>query len=316
MMKKVSIAPMVDRTTNYFRDFIRLINKDVTLYTEMITDKAIINGDEKKLLEFNSKQQPLVLQVATSSEKDIALAMKKINKYDYREINVNAGCPSNRVSDNKMGAYLMSDVDLICRIVKEIKNNTDKPVTVKHRIGIDGTGILENDRKIVSYEELLYFIDKLHEQGVNKFIIHSRIAILKGLTPDENRKIPELNYDIVYRIKKDRPYLNVEINGGIKTREEIVKHLEYVDGVMIGRAAYDNPMLLNVKQISYEQILEGIIKDICNLNGKPYHYLMHTLGLFYGTKYSKLWKNCVARTDVCEKNIQNFLKSYKKCDIM
>ncbi|WP_068268473.1 tRNA dihydrouridine(20/20a) synthase DusA [Caviibacter abscessus] len=311
-MKKISIAPMVDRTTNHFRDFIRLINKDVTLYTEMITDKAIINGDEKKLLEFNEKQQPLVLQIATSSEKDISLAMKKINKYDYSEIDVNAGCPSNRVSDNKMGAYLMSDIEFLCKIVREIKNNTDKPVTVKHRIGIDGTGILKNDKKIVSYEELLYFIDKLNEQGVNKFIIHSRIAILKGLTPDENRKIPKLDYGMVYKVKKDRPHLNIEINGGIKTMEEVHEHLKYVDSVMIGRAAYDNPMLLNVKQISYEQILEGIIRDISNLKGKPYHYLMHTLGLFYGTKYSKLWKNCVARTDVCEKNVQNFLKTYFK----
>lgn len=313
MMKNVSIAPMVDRTTNYFRNFIRHINKDVTLYTEMITDRAIINGDEKRLLGFNDKQQPLVLQVATSSEKDTAIMMKKINKYDYKEININAGCPSNRVSDNKMGAYLMSDIDLLCKIVREIKNNTDKPVTVKHRIGIDGTGILENDRKIESYEELLYFIDKLYDEGVNKFIIHSRIAILKGLTPYENRKIPKLDYDMVYRIKKDRPHLKVEINGGIKTIDEIRHHLKHVDSVMIGRAVYDNPMLLNVKKISYEQILNEIIDDIRNLNGgKPYHYLMHTLGLFYGTKYSKLWKNCVARTDVCEGNIQNFIKNYFK----
>lgn len=312
MMKKISIAPMVDRTTNYFRDFIRIINKDVTLYTEMITDKAIINGDSKILLDFSKRQHPIVLQVATSSEEDMKKAMDEIVKYDYDEININAGCPSNRVSDNKMGAYLMSDVDLLCKIVEEIKNRTNKPVSVKHRIGIDGTGILENDRKIISYEELLYFIDRLSNKGINKFIIHSRIAILKGLTPDENRKIPALDYETVYRVKKDRPNLHIEINGGIKTLDEVKHHLNFVDSVMIGRAAYDNPMLLNVDNISYEEILKNIIQDVKQLNGKPYHYLMHTLGLFYNTKYSKLWKNCVARTDVSEKNIENFLEMYLK----
>ena len=312
MMKRISVAPMVDRTTNHFRDFIRIINKDVKLYTEMITDKAIINGDSKKLLDFTKKQHPIVLQVATNSLEDIKKAMSQIIKYDYDEININAGCPSNKVSDNKMGAYLMSDVDLLCQILEEIKNITNKPISVKHRIGIDGTGILENDRKILSYEELLYFIDRLSCKGINKFIIHSRIAILKGLTPNENRKIPALDYEVVYRVKKDRPNLHIEINGGIKTLNEVKHHLNFVDSVMIGRAVYDNPMLLNENNISYEEVLKNIIQDVKQLDGKPYHYLIHTLGLFYNTKYSKLWKNCVSNKDVSEKNVEKFLEMYLK----
>ncbi len=312
MMEKISIAPMVDRTTKHFRNFVRMYNKSSYLYTEMITAQAIINGDTDRLLSFNEIEQAIALQIATHNEDLARMAIEKANKYNYDSININAGCPSNRVSDNMMGAYLMSDTKLLKKIIMSIKEVTDKPITLKHRIGIDGKGILADDRLMDTYEALLDFVDEISECGVNDFTIHARIAILKGLSPHENRIIPPLDYDRVYRLKKDRPNLNIEINGGIKTLDEVENHLKYVDRVMIGRAAYDNPMLLNESNISRFEIIEKLIKYIeNNKDAKPYHITMHTLGLFYGTKYSKIWKNVAANTNVSSKELKEFLKENK-----
>lgn len=313
MMNKISVAPMVDRTTKEFRNFFRIFNKSSELYTEMITAQAILNGDLDKLLSFNEVEHKIALQIATH-DKDLAKeAIKKAEKYNYDSININAGCPSDRVSNNKMGAYLMSEPKLVKEIVKSIKEITNKPITIKHRIGIDGTGILDNNKIIDTYEELLNFVDEINSVGVNKFIIHSRIAILKGLSPSENRTIPPLNYERVYKLKKDRPNLIVEINGGIKTLEEVEKHLKYVDSVMIGRASYDNPMLLNEFNIKREEIIEKLIIYIeNNKNIKPYHITMHTLGLFYATKYSKIWKQVASNSNINSTNLKDFLKEYIK----
>lgn len=313
MMNKISVAPMVDRTTKEFRNFFRIFNKSSELYTEMITAQAILNGDLDKLLSFNEAEHKIALQIATH-DKDLAKeAIKKAEKYNYDSININAGCPSDRVSNNKMGAYLMSEPKLVKEIVKSIKEITNKPITIKHRIGIDGTGILDNNKIIDTYEELLNFVDEINSVGVNKFIIHSRIAILKGLSPSENRTIPPLNYERVYKLKKDRPNLIVEINGGIKTLEEVEKHLKYVDSVMIGRASYDNPMLLNEFNIKREEIIEKLIIYIeNNKNIKPYHITMHTLGLFYATKYSKIWKQVASNSNINSTNLKDFLKEYIK----
>ncbi len=310
MIEKMSIAPMVDRTTYNFRQFIRMLNKKSTLYTEMITAQAIINGDSDRLLRVCENEHKIVLQLAASSLEYAKAASKIIKNYPYDEININAGCPSNRVSDNKMGAYLMSDVDTLCDIVKGVQDICKKPVTVKHRIGIDGTGILPNDKKIVTYEELLEFVDRLHEIGVSKNIIHARIAILKGLSPSENRSIPPIDYEMVYRLKKDRPKYNIEINGGIKTLDDVKKHLSIVDSVMIGRRAYDDPMLFN-EGYEREQILEKMILYLENEKGRIYHFTMHTLGLFYGTKYSKIWKNIASNSKVEINDIKEFLNKLK-----
>lgn len=312
MIEKISIAPMVDRTTKHFRNFIRMFNDKSTLYTEMITAQAIINGDVDKILSFNKKEHKIVLQLATSSEELAKKAIQIANKYDYDEININAGCPSNRVSDNKMGAYLMSDIDKLCKIVDSIKSVTDKRITVKHRIGIDGKGILENDRKIVSYEELLYFVDRLYDIGVDKSIVHARIAILKGLSPSENRSIPPLDYDMVYRLKKDRPNMEIEINGGIKTLQEVENHLKYVDSVMIGRAVYDNPMLINYNNKTRLDILKDMLEYVKYMEGKPYHFIMHTMGLFYGTNYSKIWKNFASDTRIDYEKLKRFIEDFEK----
>ncbi|VWL85079.1 tRNA dihydrouridine(20/20a) synthase DusA [Oceanivirga miroungae] len=313
-MNKISVAPMVDRTTKEFRNFFRMFNKSSTLYTEMISAQAIINGDIDRLLKFNDIEHPIALQIATHDKDYAKEAIKIANKYNYDSININAGCPSDRVSNNKMGAYLMSEPELIVSIANEIRKVTDKPITLKHRIGIDGKGILEDDRLMDSYEELLEFVDKVsNNTDINKYIIHARIAILKGLSPSENRTIPPIDYDRVYRLKKERPNLNIEINGGIKTLEEVENHLKYVDSVMIGRQAYDNPMLLNEFNISRYEIIEKLIKYIEeNKEVKPYHITMHSLGLFHSTKYSKIWKNVASNSRIESTDLKNFLKELDK----
>lgn len=317
MEKTISLAPMVDRTDNNYRNFVRILSENTTLYTEMITDKAIINAKDR-VLSFSKGQNKIVLQIATNNVLEAIEAVKIADLYNYDEINLNLGCPSDRISDNKMGAYLMSELDLVKEIVKNIKKVTDKPITVKQRIGIDGSGILENDAKYEGIDYLSKFIQTLNEAGVNKFIIHARIAILKGLNPKENRSIPPLDYDMVYKIKKMFPHFNIEINGGIKTIEEIKNHLKNVDDVMIGRKIYDDPMFLldieehifnNKKNMTRKDILLKVIEQIKDFNEKEIHmYIMHTMGLFKGTKYSKKWKQICSNTKTNIIDIQDFIK--------
>lgn len=313
----VSLAPMVDRTDNNFRHFVRLLSPNIVLYTEMVTDKAIINNSEK-VLEISSKQNPIVLQIATNSIEDAVKAVQISNLYEYDEINLNLGCPSDRISDNRMGAYLMSELSLVTEIVKAISKVTNKPITVKHRIGIDGKGILPNDTRYFGYDFLVNFISTLSNVGVKKYIIHAREAILKGLNPKENRTIPPLDYDLVYRIKERFPELCIEINGGIKTIEDIQKHLNKVDAVMIGREIYDNPMILleieknifnNNITLTRKEIVNKIISHIKNWDSKNMHrYLMHTMGLFKGTNNSKKWKQLCSNTKVTLNDLKTFLE--------
>lgn len=315
---KVSLAPMVDRTDIHFRNFMRFLNDDLVLYTEMITTSAIINGDSKRILKFYNEEKPVVLQIATSSIEETIKASKIIKEYDYDEINLNVGCPSDRVSNYCMGAILMANPKLVKELVRILKEETGKKVSVKNRIGIDGSGILENDRIIKEYSELLDFIDVV---GADKYTVHARMAILKGLSPKENRSIPPLNYEMVYKLKKDRPNLFIEINGGIKTLDDIKKHLNYVDSVMIGRAFYDNPMLaneinvLNNKKIkSIDEVFEKIINYIEILekdNEKLHYFFRHLHGLFYGTPYSKKWKNAVIHPNVSKKDVLDFFSNIR-----
>src|SRR5690554_5445791 len=196
---------MVDITDRHFRYFCRLLTKKSMLYTEMITSSAIIHGDRNKLLDFDSFEKPIALQIAGCDKKEIQKAVKIAEEWDYDEINLNVGCPSDRVSGNQMGATLMAYPDLVGEIIEAMKKETKKPITVKHRIGIDGTNILPNSLpKLVfdKYEDLEYFVKVLSNVGVDHLIIHARIAILEGLSPRDNRKIPPLRYDEVYRIKE------------------------------------------------------------------------------------------------------------------
>lgn len=318
---KVSIAPMVDRTDRHFRYFARLLTKRALLYTEMITAQAIIHGDRNMLLDFDIVERPLALQIAGCDAKNIGKAVKIAEGWDYDEINLNIGCPSDRVSGNDMGASLMAYPELVRDIVKETRRNTNKPITVKHRIGIDGKGILPDsfERTLLDkYEDLKDFVDIVGQSKADRFIVHARIAILAGLSPKENREVPPIRYEDVYKLKRDYPHLNIEINGGIKTIKEIGNHLNHVDGVMIGRAAYDTPFMLakvdkffeggKINNISRREVIEELIQYLSNLNTntKPHNVLKHTMGLFHGVKGSKMWRQLI--TPPWDKDVVDILK--------
>lgn len=308
-MSGISIAPMVDISDRHFRYFCRLLTKKAMLYTEMTTSGAIIYGERNKVLDFDPFEKPLALQIAGCDKKEIAEAVKIAEDWDYDEINLNVGCPSDRVSGNQMGAALMAYPELVAEIVQAMKNETQKPVTVKHRIGIDGTNVLPGSlSKVVfdKYEDLEYFIKVLSEAGIRHFIIHARIAVLEGLSPKENREVPPLRYEDVYRIKEAFPYLFIEINGGIRTIESVKEHLRYVDGVMIGRAAHENPFLLTeldqfceggkVNNISRREVIEGLI-DYVEGFGEDRRMgqqaLKNVLGLFHSKRGSRLWRQLI-----------------------
>ncbi|ERK52635.1 tRNA dihydrouridine(20/20a) synthase DusA [Leptotrichia sp. oral taxon 879] len=304
---KISIAPMVDRTDRNFRNFVRMINKDVLLYTEMITAQAILNGDLDYILGFNEVEHPIVLQIAATNPEEAYKAVKIAEKYNYDEINLNVGCPSDRISGNMMGAYLMAFPKEVANIVKAMKEATGKPISIKHRIGIDGKNILPASfgRTLLDkYEDMVNFINITKEIGINKYIIHARIAILAGLDPKQNRSVPPLRYNEVYRAKKEYPDLHIEINGGIKSVKEIDEHLNYVDSVMLGREIYDNPMILTEfgkyygKEINItrKEIIEKMIYYVENMERqqlRPHLFLMHTHGLFHNIRGSKAWKRAI-----------------------
>ena len=319
---KISIAPMVDRTDRNFRNFVRMINKDVLLYTEMITAQAILNGDLDYILGFDEVEHPIVLQIAATNPEEAYKAVKIAEKYNYDEINLNVGCPSDRVSGNMMGAYLMAFPKEVANIVKAMREATGKPISIKHRIGIDGKNILPAsfERTLLDkYEDMVNFINTTKEIGVNKYIIHARIAILAGLDPKQNRSIPPLRYDEVYRVKKEYPELHIEINGGIKSVKEIDEHLKYVDSVMLGREIYDNPMILTKfgkyygKEINItrKEIIEKMIHYVENMEKqqlRPHLFLMHTHGLFHNIRGSKAWKRAINEPKADSETLRELLE--------
>jgi tRNA-dihydrouridine synthase A len=233
--QRISVAPMMDWTTRDYRVFARLFNPHVWLYSEMVTTGAILFGDKSRHLDFNAAEQPVVLQLGGSNPQDLATCSKIAEDWGYAEVNLNVGCPSDRVQNNKIGACLMAEPNLVAECIYAMQHAVKIPVTVKHRIGIDD---------MQSYEEMLHFVDTVAQTGCTHFIVHARIALLKGLSPKENRDIPPLRYKDVYRLKQERPKLTIEINGGIQTFEATCEHLQKVDGVMIGRAAYHDPYVL------------------------------------------------------------------------
>jgi tRNA-dihydrouridine synthase A len=226
---------MMDWSDRHYRHFARMFHPDAWLYSEMVTTGALIFGDRDRYLKFNDSEHPVVLQLGGSDPQALETCSKMAQDYGYDEINLNVGCPSDRVQNNKIGACLMAEPHLVAECVAAMQHAVTIPVTVKHRIGIDDSD---------SYEEMLNFVDTVAETGCQHFIVHARIAILKGLSPKENRDIPPLRYEDVYRLKRERPLLTIEINGGLSTMEQIDQQFPYTDGVMIGRAAYHNPYLL------------------------------------------------------------------------
>ena len=292
---RISVAPMMDWTTKDYRFFARLFNPNVILYTEMVTTGAILFGGANRHLDYNNEEHPIVLQLGGSNPKDLATCTKMAQDWGYDEVNLNVGCPSDRVQNNKIGACLMAEPDLVAECIAEMQNAVDIPVTVKHRIGIDD---------MHSYEEMLHFVDTVAATGCTHFIVHARIAILQGLSPKENREVPPLRYEDVYRLKQQRPHLTIEINGGIKTFEETQQHLQHVDGVMIGREAYHNPYLLaemaqlwDLQQPNRFEIMQQMMPYIHQrvAEGAPLSIITrHILGLFQNLPGARKWRQALS----------------------
>jgi len=291
--RKISVAPMMDCTDRHDRFFLRLISKNVMLYSEMVATKSAIHGDREKILGFRNEEQPVALQVGGSDKKELAQVAKLAEEYSYKEINLNLGCPSKKVQKNSFGACLMKEPDLVAECLNEMVNACNIPVTAKTRIGVD---------HIEDFDYLNKFVNKIKDAGCKTIILHARKAILKGLTPKQNLSIPKLNYERVYEIKKENPDLEVIINGGITNIEDIKKHLEICDGVMIGRAIYQNPYFLseiekeifNTNKIpSREDVAKEILKYLeeeVKAGAKVNHIMRHTVGLYHGQPGSKDWK--------------------------
>lgn len=290
---RFSIAPMLDWTDSHCRYFLRLISQHALLYTEMVTTGAILNG-RGDYLAYNEEEHPLALQLGGSDPQELALCARIAAERGYDEINLNVGCPSDRVQNGRFGACLMASPALVADCVAAMRAEVSIPVTVKSRIGID---------ELDSYEFLCTFIEQVSAAGCDTFILHARKAWLSGLSPKENREIPPLDYQRVYRIKEDYPQLAIAINGGIQTMNDVLTHLSHVDGVMVGREAYQNPyMLADVDRLvfgdtavvpSRHQIVEKMIpymeRELARGNQLA-HITRHMLGLFQGMVGARAWR--------------------------
>ncbi len=284
---------MMDCTDRHDRFFLRLMSKNVMLYTEMVATKSAIHGDRKKILSFSQEEKPLALQVGGSNKDELAEVAKIGEDMGYDEININLGCPSKKVQKNKFGACLMKEPELVAECIHAMVNACKIPVTAKTRIGFDD---------IEDFDYLNNFIRQMRDAGAKTFILHARKAMLSGLSPKQNLNIPKLNYDMVYKIKKENPNLEIIINGGITKISEIKDHLNYCDGVMIGRSIYQNPYSLveiekeifNVdnsptREEVVQKLLEYLDKEVKE-GTKVNHIMRHTVGLYHGQVGSKEWK--------------------------
>ena len=288
------VAPMMDCTDRHYRYLARLLTKRSMLYTEMITTGAILYGDRERFLKINACEHPIALQLGGSDPIDMTKCAEFATAYGYDEVNINVGCPSDRVQDGRFGACLMLEPETVANCIKAIRAVTNLEVTVKTRIGVD-----EHDK----YINLHNFTEKIAAAGCNTIIVHARKAYLSGLSPKENRTIPPLCYDYVYQLKQDFSQLSIILNGGINNKNEIKKHLNQLDGVMVGREAYDNPFFLadidelifneTVNPASRHEVLENY-KAYIQLqleNGLPLKILArHILGLFNGLPGAKAWR--------------------------
>jgi len=291
MDRRFCVAPMMDRTDRHERFFLRSLSKKAYLYTEMINANSVLFGDQNKLLKFNECEHPLGIQLGGNDPMKLSEAAVISEAYGYDEINLNIGCPSTKVQDGAFGAILMKNPKLVAEFVRSITNKVKIPVSVKCRIGIDDMDEEKN---------LSDFVKKISNAGCQIFIVHARKALLKGLSPKENRNIPPLNYERVYRLKEEFPDLEIIINGGLEKVERSKEHLRFVDGVMMGRKAYENPyQLINVDHLIYglplitrtkkDILLEMIPYVIKQYNsGEKIHLISkHFMGLAKGNKFAK-----------------------------
>jgi len=292
---RVSVAPMMDWTDRHCRYFHRLLTAQALLYTEMVTTGALIHGDVARHLDYNSQEHPVALQLGGSEPVDLAYCAKLGEKWGYDEINLNCGCPSERVQRGSFGACLMAEPLLVADCVKAMVDVVSVPVTVKHRIGID---------KLESYDFVRDFVGAVSLAGCNTFIVHARSAWLKGLSPKENREVPPLNYAMVDQLKKDFPHLSIVINGGITTNTQITKQLRQLDGVMVGREAYHNPWLMAswdadffgaalstlTRETVEAQMCDYMAREFAE-HGTPHTAIArHMLGLRHGLPGSRRWR--------------------------
>jgi len=295
--QKFSVAPMLDWTDRHCRYFHRLMSKHAVLYTEMVTTGAIIHG-KGDYLGFSQQEQPLVLQLGGSEPAELAHCAKLAEQRGYDALNLNVGCPSDRVQNGMFGACLMARPQLVADSVKAMQDVVSIPVSVKTRIGIDDSD---------EYQFLQDFVATVAEAGCQQFVIHARKAWLKGLSPKENREIPPLNYERVYQLKRDFPQLDISINGGIKTLTDAQQHLQQLDGVMIGREAYTNPYLLSqVDALLYQdhwavpsqhqlvRLMVPYIQQQMQQGARFWHIARHMLGLFQGMPGARQWRRLLS----------------------
>lgn len=297
--RRLAIAPMMGYTDRFFRAFLRLLTSHTLLYTEMVTTWAIQHGNQFNLLRFDENEHPIALQLGGNDPIALGECAKLGEKFGYDEINFNVGCPSPRVSQNRFGACLMAEPELVADCIQAMQSAVTIPVTIKHRIGIDG---------LETYPDLHNFVEKLVTAGCTIFIIHARHAQLNGLSPKENRQIPPLRYDIVYQLKQDFPHLQIILNGGIVSLEQAEQHLPMVDGVMLGRAACNNPYILadadqrifnlhSTAVLSRQETVEKFLPQITQyLNeGVPLAQITrHLLNLFHGEPNSRIWRRILS----------------------
>ncbi len=291
---RLSVAPMMDWTDRHCRYLHRLITRHTLLYTEMVTTGALLHGDQPRHLDFNAEEHPVALQLGGSEPADLAACAQLAQRWSYDEVNLNCGCPSERVQKGAFGACLMAEPQLVADCVKAMRDATTLPVTVKHRIGID---------RIESYDFVRDFVGSVAAAGCEVFIVHARNAWLQGLSPKENREIPPLRYELVAQLKRDFPRLTIAINGGFKTAEQIAAQLAVVDGVMVGREAYHEPWSMaqwdsrffgtDDPATSREQVEDAWLAylDRVHAGGRPWaHAMRHALGLWNGTPGARRWR--------------------------
>ena len=294
----VSIAPMMERTDRHYRAFMRRITRHTLLYTEMITAQAIVHGDRDYLLGREDVETPCALQLGGDDPEQLLVAARAGLEYGYEEINLNIGCPSSRVQSGNFGVCLMKTPEVVRDCVATLVDALDVPVTVKHRIGVD-----ELDR----YEDMLNFVDVVQQAQPHRFTVHARKAWLAGLSPKDNRNIPPLRYEEVHQLKAERPALQIELNGGITTISQMAQHLERVDAVMLGRAAYDNPYLFaevdrrffddDHPVPSRHQVVEDTLDYVeraMTRGAKLLHVARHMLNLFAGQRGARAWRRHIS----------------------
>ena len=279
---------MMEWTDRHCRYFLRQVSPSAFLYTEMITTGALIHGDVDRHLAHHPREHPLGIQLGGSEPDDLAKCARLAEQYGYDEINLNIGCPSERVQRGAFGACLMAEPKLVADCVRAIRETVALPVTVKHRLGID---------RATEYSFVRDFVGIVSDAGCRTFIAHARIAVLKGLSPKENREVPPLQYDFVYRLKRDFPALEIVINGGISSWREIDAHLEHVNGVMLGRAAYHDPWMLAPAGLQRSDVVRsmyGYAIDVLKTGTALRHITRHMLGLYHGHRRARLWRRMLS----------------------